>query len=346
LLGADLLGRVVRTVREHAPRVRELTVEANPDSLSDGVLDAMAAAGATRLSVGVQSLCDDELVALGRLHTAAQAQGRVLAAVRRGLDVSVDLMCAIQRQTDASWRLTLQKVLELGVGHVSVYPLQIEEETPLGRLVGDDEPAWHDGEVQATRMELAEDLLTGAGFHRYEVASYALPDKECQHNQRYWTGRPYLGLGLGASSMLTREGYEALRGVCPQLPRVGDGVERIRLGVRGARAESLPTLAQTGFDLEFLDGAQAAAEDLMLGMRMSVGVDKGLLEHARRVLGSDEVNAAFEACARRGLIQWAEGRYAPTHEGWLLGNELYGTLWDLAPGEVVQSRALVQKPAV
>lgn len=341
MLGASLLGGLVGKLRGACPGLQELTCEANPDSLSDEVLWGLVDAGATRLSIGVQSLVDEELHALGRLHDAQTAAERVAAAVRSGLDVSADLMCAIPGQTSTSWHHTLTATMNLGVGHVSVYPLQIEDGTELARAVGDEDPSWNAPEVQAARMDQARDVLEAAGFARYEVASYALPDKACAHNQAYWTGLPYLGLGTGASSMLTREGYDRLRSLCTKLPDLPDGIARVRLTMTSSRFEFVHALGfdDLSYDIEYLDESQAAAEDLMLGMRMTSGIEAGLLEHSRNVLGRERVDDVLADACKRGLAAWRGGRLAPTHDGWLLGNELYGMLWGLAK-EGVQGLSL------
>lgn len=306
LLGPDRLGRLVTTVRAACPRVEELTCEANPESLSDEVMAAVAGAGATRLSIGVQSLDDAELACLGRPHTSEEAQVRVRAAVASGLDVSVDLMCAVPRQTVASWDRTLVRAVALGVGHVSVYPLVMEGGTPFGHRYGDADTPWNDEDVQAERMERAADVLGDAGYARYEVASYARPGKQCRHNQAYWTGVPYLGLGQGGASMVDTHQYESVRRVYDWLPPLQKECARVRFSTAGR-------------DAEFLSRREAWAEDLMLGMRMTRGVDASLVPQATK----DELVA-------RGLARLDEGRMVPTHDGWLLGNELYGVLWDLA----------------
>ena len=306
ILGPQRLARLVEAIRVACPRLEELTCEANPDSLGNETIRSLSAAGATRLSVGVQSLNDEELVQLGRLHTAAQAKDRVRAAVASGLDVSVDLMCAIPLQSEQSWDRTLREIISLGVGHVSVYPLTIEEDTPMGRRYANVDAPWNDEDVQAERMEDAATVLETAGYHRYEVASYAMPGKECQHNQAYWTGVPYIGLGRGAASMLDASLYDAVRVVYSWLPQRPDGCSRVRFSMLDR-------------EVEFLSEREAWAEDLMLGMRLTHGVE------ASRVppLTQRELH-------ERGLVDFVDGRMVPTHDGWLLGNELYGTLWDLA----------------
>ena len=338
LLGEKDLGSLVAAVRSVAPGTAELTCEANPDSLSDEVLLALRDAGATRVSLGVQSLDDAELRELGRLHNAALACERARAAVASGLDVSVDLMCATPIQSEASWERTLSGAVALGVGHVSVYPLQIEEGTALDARYTDDPCPWNSPDVQAARMTKAQEMLEGYGFGRYEVASYARPGKECRHNKAYWTGVPYLGLGTKASSMLTLKCYLRLSRACPQLPAPPEGAVRARLTIEsGARAiAEAPCLADLSFSLEFLTEPQAVAEDLMLGARLVEGLRPSLVSHARTLFGA-RFDDTVEGLLARGLLAERDGRLAPTERGWLLGNELYGALWDLAPGEVASS---------
>lgn len=328
LLGPSLLGQLVREIGRSCPGLVELTCEANPDSLTDELISSIREAGATRLSIGVQSLQDGELEALGRVHDARTARERVAAAVSSGLDVSVDLMCAIPQQTASSWRDTLEQIIALAPGHVSVYPLTIEEGTPFWRRYGETDPEWNDEDVQAERMEEAASVLEAAGYERYEVASYAREGKACRHNQAYWTGLSYLGLGVSASSMFDVETYRAICGIAKRLPSVEDDVARVRM----TSADGIDRMAdgagfdESRFDLELLDARQAIAEDLMLGMRLSEGVGERLAAECPSATWADLIE--------RGLVIKRGSRMAPTHRGWLLGNELYGTLWGLSGGPV------------
>ena len=223
MLGADALSRVLDSC---GPGLGELSFEANPESLTDAVLAAAREHGATRVSIGVQSFCDRELKALGRVHTSEEARERVRAAVRSGLDVSLDLMCGVPYQTPASWRASLETAVSLGVGHVSCYPLMIEPGTPMERMCEEGSLPWPSDDTEAADMEAALDVLGAAGLSRYEVASYARPGMRCKHNIAYWTGVEYLGLGTAASSMLGRAPAPAHRGVydrrgnlCPRARR-------------------------------------------------------------------------------------------------------------------------------
>ncbi len=336
LLGTAALARLASAVRERCPRVSELTVEANPESLAEGMPEALADAGATRLSLGVQSLDDAELAALGRVHDAACARRALRRAAAAGLDVSADVMCAIPLQTERSLRATLAGVLACGAGHVSVYPLQLEEGTELERMVGAGEAEVADADGQARLMEAACDELSRAGLRRYEVASYALPGRECRHNEAYWTGVPYLGLGASAASMLDAEAYRLARGLVPRLPEAPADAARVRLvRLPGADPARVAPMAEAGYDLEFLDARQAAAEDLMLAARMSAPLPAGLLARAAGAVGEGELSAALGRLVARGLL---DGVLAPTHDGWLLGNELYGELWGLAGSPTAEAR--------
>lgn len=333
LLGAgaaELAGRVTALA---APS--EFTCEANPESLAPALAARLAAAGVTRLSIGVQSLDDSELAELGRLHDAAGARRAVACAHDAGLATSIDLMCALPHQHEASWQRTLEAALALPCDHISVYPLQIEEGTPLARRFASDDRPWNDPDVQAARMEQAAAVLGAAGFARYEVASYARPNMSCRHNIAYWTGITYLGLGTSAASMLDHSCYMRLRALCPQLPAASPDAARARLRITSLpRAiAARPGLADLAFEVEFLDASQACAEDLMLAARLVSGLDAALIERARRVIGGAPVQSCLDRLVALGLLAPRDGQLAPTERGWLMGNELYGALWGLADGE-------------
>ena len=313
--------------------VRELSVEANPESVDAQRLLELGSVGATRISIGVQSLVSAELRSLGRIHGVERARKALAEAVAAGFDVSADLICGIPGQTAESWRRSVEGVLSAGVGHLSVYPLSIEEGTPLARriVLGKAKPP--DEDLQALLMEDAARIASAHGMERYEVASYAAPSKESRHNLAYWTAQPYLGLGTGAASMLTREAYGRLRAIAPQLPALSPDTARVRLTMSADRHQIVLSHRISGlpFEVEELGMRQAVAEDLMLAARMSAGIDDGLAGLAREVLGAARVDAALDGLVNRGLLAAGEGgSFAPTHAGWLLGNELYGVLWSLA----------------
>lgn len=223
LLGGRLVG-LVDYVRAYCEPV-EFTCEANPESFTLDLAQALRAAGVTRISLGVQSLNASELKAIGRVHSAEQAMLAVAQAKAAGFSTSCDVMCGLPGQTLDTFAETLRSLVTLNPDHVSVYPLQLEEGTPLARMEEAGEMEVPDEDFQAQCMDLAAEVLEEAGYERYEVASYAKPGHRCRHNIAYWTGKPYLGLGRSAASMLdVRKGEcrEARFIACPDVQK-GEG---------------------------------------------------------------------------------------------------------------------------
>ena len=320
----------------------EFTCEANPESLTAELATALVKVGVTRVSLGVQTLDNTELTAIGRIHDADRALAAIATVKNAGLDVSCDLMCGLPGQTTASWKRTLDGVLTATPYHVSVYPLTLEEGTPLYRMACRDESLEPDEDFQAACMDVARELLGAAGYHPYEVASYALDGHECAHNIAYWTGRGYLGLGRSAAGMLDAEDFDRLAGLFPGVSPRGVAY-RVRLVQRDDDA--------TAFEAEYLSQREAAAEDLMLACRMTRGIVSDLLVRAACVIPTGELAAACDRALELGLATWVpetlgvhEGpftsadvlaghvraRLAPTHLGWLDGNVLFELFWDLA----------------
>ena len=340
-LAGERLVELARRIRAWRAPV-EFTCEANPESLTAELATALAKVGVTRVCLGVQTLDNTELTAIGRIHDADRAFAAIATVKNSGLDVSCDLMCGLPGQTAASWKRTLDGVLAAAPHHVSVYPLTLEEGTPLYRMACRDESVEPDEDFQASCMDVARERLGAAGYHPYEVASYALDGHECAHNIAYWTGQGYLGLGRSAAGMLDAEDFDRLAGLFPGVSSRGDSY-RVRLVQRDDDA--------TAFEAEYLSQREAEAEDLMLSCRMTGGVASDLLVRAACVIPADELAAACDRALELGLATWVpetlgvhEGpftsadvvagyvraRLAPTHLGWLDGNVLFELFWDLA----------------
>lgn len=324
-LGENLLA-IAEPVSALGPR--EFTVEANPESASLELLSNLKLCCVSRISMGVQSLDDHELAALGRIHDADTALRALANAVSLGYDVSADLMCAIPLQTPSSWAKTLDGIIESGVCHVSVYPLMVEEGTEFSRLVYAGEMGMPDDGDEAARMEEAAFVLSERGFERYEVASYAKPGCACKHNRAYWTGASYLGLGTGAASMFDEEELATLNSTFPQVKDACEGAFRVRLTCTSSADEiaANPALEALRFDVECLDEREALAEDLMLGARMMRPLSQELVSRARTMMGA-ELDDCLASLIDDGYLAQD---LSPTKKGWLFGNELYGRLWGLA----------------
>lgn len=209
----------------------EATIEVNPGTLSKEKLGMYKKAGINRLSFGLQSANDDELKLLGRIHTYKQFEDNYLLAREIGFtNINIDLMSALPGQTINSWEETLNKVLSLNPEHISAYSLIIEEGTPFYERYGANEIE-EIRKPNSNHNNLEEDLLLSEkklpdedtdriiyhntknilvehGFHRYEISNYAKLGYECKHNSSYWIGTDYLGLGIGASSLLNGARYK------------------------------------------------------------------------------------------------------------------------------------------
>lgn len=277
--------------------ISEFSMEANPESITEALIKDSWAMGVNRLSIGVQSFDDNILSMLGRAHSAQTAKDALALAHQRFENVSVDLMCGIPGQTQDSLVLSLEEAIDAGVSHISIYPLTIEPFTPLdSRMLAGEFPEI-DEDMQAAHMELAEKVLTAHGFVRYEVANYALPGHESMHNKAYWTGLPYLGIGLSAATM-TQNSERRMR-------------------------------VKDGLVTDDLNKAQMLAEDLMLGMRLAQGISTDQVERA--CVSLPGLHNELSELIALGLVEFHENRYKPTRLGWLCGNELYGRIYDLAP---------------
>lgn len=337
LLGMRLVELVRSVMQWCVPE--EFTCEANPESFTSSLALQLARAGVTRISLGVQSLQEEELKAVGRIHSAAQALDAICYAKDAGLDVSCDLMCGLPLQTQDSWAKSVTGLIEAGPCHISIYPLTVEDGTPLALKVDSGRLVLPDEDEQADEMELARRFLAESGFAPYEVASYALPGHACRHNIAYWTGIEYLGLGRSAASMLSRDTFRMSSSLFSDLAPL-DGAARIRVLQTDDAAST--------FEIEQLGIREAMAEDLMLACRMTRGIPQELLLRASAVFGKQIV---ADTCARAielGLVTWGApdgenyvdassggvdlfpGALAPTQQGWLEGNELFGLFWNLA----------------
>jgi oxygen-independent coproporphyrinogen-3 oxidase len=257
-LGAPLLGRLLSALRRYVGPDTEFTVEANPGTVTREIADLLAQTGVNRVSLGVQSLQDNELALLGRAHKAADVAPAIQQLSQAGLaNLGVDLIYGICGQTLESWRKTLRGALSLPVGHLSCYALSIEPGTPLERRIRARELAEMDEGLQKDCYLAAIDAARGAGMEQYEISNFSRVGLRCRHNLTYWRNEPYLGIGPGAASFLT-------------------GVRRKNRPNLNAYVEAVATGGPPPASQERLTGRKAMAEALMLGLRLTEGVDRQL----------------------------------------------------------------------
>lgn len=211
ILPGEEIARLMDAVRAAVPICSdaEITMEANPGTLSPEKLRVCRAAGINRLSLGAQAMDDGLLKTLGRIHSAAEIREAVSLARQAGFDnVSLDLMYALPGQTIDDWRRTLDEVIALDPEHISAYSLILEEGTPLARRVERGELTVPDDDTAVDMQRLAVSRLAEAGYARYEISNYAKPGRESRHNIVYWKRGEYLGLGCAAHSMMNETRFE------------------------------------------------------------------------------------------------------------------------------------------
>ncbi len=315
-----LLARTVARLRADIPVSPdvEMTVETNPDTTDAELVGALVEAGVNRFSLGVQSFDDAVLKTLGRGYDSVAASRAVDILAATGERVSLDLMCGVPGQTTESWRDTLERAVSAGAGHLSVYPLSIERGTALAEEVVSGRMAAPDPDQAAEMMSVADDLLRAAGLRRYEVANYARPGEESRHNLGYWTGVSYLGVGPSAASMLP----VSLARQTPLYPYVAAWPEdwRVRFTWNAELGSFLGSLWDKPPDqIEALSAEESAREDVMLGLRMVAGVRESQVDAAG-------LTVVLERLEADGLVERKRSRWRTTRLGWLLGNEVFGSV--------------------
>ena len=292
-LSAEELGRVLEACRAHlafAPPAPWVFLEANPEDVTPEACAAWRALGVRTLSLGVQSFSDEALRFLGRHHSGRQAQTVVETALSAGFDtVSIDLIFGARGQTAEDWRRELAAAVELGPQHLSCYQLTIHERTRFGVQAKHGLLSELPEDDQAALFELTHRFLADAGWPAYEVSNFARgPAHQSRHNRKYWDHTPYLGLGPSAHSFAAAETSSPPRRWWNErgTPR---WERRLAAGERPIEAH------------ELLGPKDLAAEALLLGLRMTAGID---LDRFRARYGVD-LRAANEALLAR-LID--EGR--------------------------------------
>ena len=290
LLDAGDLARLLTGVRDTFGLAAdaEVTTEANPDSVTPASLEALAKAGFTRISFGMQSAVPHVLVTLDRTHDPRRVPDAVRWARAAGLDVSLDLIYGTPGESLADWRTSLEAALACEPDHVSAYALVVEDGTRMASRVRRGELPLPDDDDEADKYELADEVLTGAGLGWYEVSNWSTSERtRCRHNVGYWAGGDWWGIGPGAHS------------------HVG-GVRWWNVKHPRAYAERLARGASPAHAREVLDVEQAHAERVLLEVRLADGLDVAVLDLAgrRAVAGlvGDGLLDGRAALAGRGVL--------------------------------------------
>ncbi len=312
MLGAEKLEKIVGALdgRFEMPGAVEFTVEVTPGSADRQFLARALGMGINRLSIGAQTFQDQELRAVGRLHSASDTQELVQTARRAGFtNLSLDLVAGLPHQTTESWRGNLEAVLRLAPQHISLYLFEIDEKSRLGREVMHGGSRYHAStvpgeEFMADAYESGREALRREGYVQYEISNFARPGSESRHNLKYWQLAPYLGLGAGAHSF--------------------DGISRwANLDSAQAYLEELASERTPIADVRRLSPEEQVEEFFFLGLRQAEGVS---LEAARKQWGEDALirwRGRIETLARDGLLTTRGDNFRLAEAAYLVSNEVF-----------------------
>jgi len=307
LLEPGLLQGMIEAIREtFAAELSEVTLEADPETVEPGRAAAWVKAGINRVSFGVQSFSDQELVAAGRMHRRADVYRAVAILREAGIrSISFDLIAGLPYQTKESWTESLEELGKLAPEHVSVYLLEVDEGSRLGKELLAGGVRYSAGAVpsddeMAEFYEMACAFLGAAGYHHYEISNWAKPGLESRHNLKYWRREAYLGFGAGAHSFSATQRWA----------NAHDAAEY----VRAIKAGRLPAE-----QLEAVTRESALEEELFLGLRQLDGIDVGRIEREYGVA----LDTRFDGLEAAGLIEREGGivRLAPARLS--ISNEVF-----------------------
>jgi putative oxygen-independent coproporphyrinogen III oxidase len=303
------------------PPDAEITLEANPSSVEAGRFRDYHASGVNRVSLGVQSLDDRELAALGRRHSAADAKAAIEIARRTFARFSFDLIYARPNQSLADWRLELSTALELTGHHISLYQLTIEAGTPFAALNASGKLAMPDADAAAALYALTQELTAARGLAAYEISNHAVPGEESRHNLLYWRYGEFAGIGAGAHGRIVVDGRRHATSNERHPERWLARVEAIGCG----RIEYAP-----------LSAAEETDEALLMGLRLAEGLD---LNRLARLAGLGPGAAAIDDLVAMGMVERSdEGRrIRASRNGRCVLNEVVARL----AASVSQAHALV-----
>ena len=336
VLAPDQLERLFQTVRAafEVEPTAEVTVECAPGTITEDVLGALLRCGVNRLSLGVQSFVDKECSSVGRLHTRTIAMADIARLRACGIgNISLDLIAGLPHQTEESWDISLAETLATEVSHVSVYMLEVDEDSRLGTelLAGGSRYHAHfvpNDDLVADLYLAACERLEKGGVKQYEISNFARPVthgiglRDCRHNLKYWTRQPYLGFGVDAHSMLLAnpelqaEGVQAVRFATP------DSLDRYSAPPNVAHLVAW-RVQQLRTSRVLLDPQAGLEESFFLGLRMNRGVSVRALKEQFGGEAVGDCQVVIDDLAADGLLEIASEWLRLTARGRLLSNEVF-----------------------
>jgi oxygen-independent coproporphyrinogen-3 oxidase len=314
----------------------EITLECAPGQLSDETLAELLRQGMNRISLGVQSFVDRESAAVGRLHTEQIVVDEIARLRAAGVDdINLDLIVGLPHQTEASWNYSLDAVIASGVPHVSVYMLEVDDESRLGREMLAEGSRYSAAAVPseddaADWYQLACDRLNGAGVQQYEISNFARPGHRSLHNLKYWHRDPYLGFGLDAHSMLRTPTGAVRFANTSDLDLYSADSEAspdpFALYPQPSLTEKLPPP-----EVDHITPDQAFEESLFLGLRLNEGVSLSDLrdQFSRELV--EQIWQSLQEVNEAGLLHLTPERISLTDRGRMVSNEVFSRLLVATP---------------
>jgi oxygen-independent coproporphyrinogen-3 oxidase len=311
-LEPDRLKEIFETIHQEfvIDREAEITVECAPGTLHPEILETLLSVGVNRVSLGTQSFVDQEIRSVGRLHTAEQARNDVARLREGGIsNINVDLIAGLPYQNGESWRISIYELANLQVPHASVYMLEVDDDSRLGRelIAGGERYHAHyvpDSDRTADLYLEALETLAQSGLKQYEISNFCRRGEESRHNLKYWNRQPYLGFGLDAHSMLPAK-------------NPSPNCESVRF----SNTDDLDAYIAGSFDVAAvqIDRYQALEESIFLQLRLNRGVDVAVVEPNILETFATEIRELTEF----GLLERRDNRLRLTSRGRLLSNEVF-----------------------
>lgn len=296
---------ILETIRSSygVTREAELTLEANPDDITEEKLTGWKNAGINRLSIGIQSFFEEDLKWMNRAHNARQAYDNLLLAIKHFDNITIDLIYGTPALTNEKWEQNIKTAILMGIPHLSCYALTVEPKTPLDKLIRQQKSADINPDKQSEQFLLLMQWLSDAGYEHYEISNFARPGRRSRHNSSYWKGEKYLGIGPSAHSFSVNERQWNIANNVAYIESISKGI--------------IPC------EKEQLTRTQQLNEYIMISLRTSEGLS------LNKINSDDAIK--FKAAAQKyidaGLLRFENDSYVLTNEGKLMADGIASSLF-------------------
>lgn len=312
----DEIRKIIDTIRNTFPVSpgAEITLEANPDDISEKKLQQWKNPGINRLSIGIQSFFEEDLLWMNRAHNSQQAWESLVLATRYFNNITIDLIYGTPDLTNEKWKQNVDKAISLCIPHLSCYALTVEPKTPLQKLIREHKTPDVNSDQQSEQFLLLMEWMQQAGYEHYEISNFAKPGFQSRHNSSYWKGKPYFGFGPSAHSFDGRSRWWNVANNTKYMRSIEQGI--------------IP------FEKEVLTAKQQINELIMISLRTQEGLDLERITQDIQGMNKEELvkvqNELLKESARyvrNGLMVQEEGRLRLTREGKLLADGIAANLF-------------------